>query len=119
MERNTDFIPAPEQEKKLPAGQIREHDTFFGQKIVPEPDKSKPNVALNCCLMILPLFLTVTSTFMTGLPLAMFVVIPGTLGGLVGWIIHSQPATKQICRSVFIGCFASWFFIGVLAAQWP
>jgi hypothetical protein len=108
-----------EKSEALPEGQIREHDTFFGEKVSAQQDKRKPNVWLNCLWMAGPLFFTITSTFLTGLPLAMFLVIPGAIGGLINWIISSSPGRKQVWRSVFIGCLASWVFLGVLASQWP
>ena len=118
-----------EQEKPLPQGQIREHDTFFGEKITKQANEKvfaqrnerKPNIWLNCLLMVAPSCCAITVTF---LPVALvlvpylLVVIPVTMIALINWMTSTTSTAKQVWRSIFIGCFASCIYLGVLASQW-
>ncbi len=93
----------------------REYIALREKKIT---DEQAPNVWQNCIFMAGPVFLTVTSTFSTGLPLAGLLVVPGTFVSLAMWIISKPVSITQAWRSLFWGCLFSYFFLGVLASQW-
>lgn len=113
-----------EDKKPLPQGQLREHDTFFGEKLPANGCEAPPPFwpywasCLSCLLMIGPFFLTVASVFTTGLPLAGILVAPGAVMGLANWISPTSPAARTMWRGFCIGCLASCFLLAVLASQW-
>lgn len=55
-------------------------------------NQETPNVWQKCIFIAGPVFLTITSTFVTGLPLAGLLVVPGTFSM---WIISKLAPKKQ------------------------
>lgn len=114
---NPEELTEAEKWENFHAAMAKEHENIaLQEKKIKNEDT--PNVWQNCIFMAGPVFLTVTSTFASGLPLAGLLVVPGTFVSLALWI-NSEPAPiKQRWRSLFLGCLFSYFFLGVLASQW-